>query len=50
MKSFNVTEYTIADIVRSGFIRVFNRKDKLGLGMEHNGYSKTKEQLAIDEE
>ena len=35
MKSFNVTEYTIADIVRSGFIREYLiEKTKLGLGME----------------
>ena len=35
MKSFNVTEYTIADIVRSGFIREYLiEKTKLGFGME----------------
>ena len=35
MESFNVTEYTIADIVRSGFIREYLiEKTKLGLGME----------------
>ena len=35
MKSFNVTEFTIADIVRSGFIREYLiEKTKLGFGME----------------
>ena len=35
MKSFNVTEYTIADIVRSGFIREYLiEKTKLGFGLE----------------
>ena len=35
MKSFNVTEFTIADIVRSGFIREYLiEKTKLGLGLE----------------
>ena len=35
MKTFNVTEYTIADIVRSGFIREYLiEKTKLGFGLE----------------
>ena len=35
MKEFNCTEFTIGDIVRSGFVRNYLiQKTKLGIGME----------------
>ena len=35
MKEFNCTEFTISDIVRSGFVRNYLiQKTKLGIGME----------------
>jgi len=35
MDEFNITEFTIGDIVRSGFVRSYLiQKTKLGLGFE----------------
>ena len=35
MKEFNCTEFTIGDIVRSGFVRSYLiQKTKLGMGIE----------------